>query len=612
MPEHLLRTVIDQTVNGLVIGNIYALIAVGLAFIFGVAHLINFAHGSVFMFGAYVGWFCISRLNLPLLPTFLVVAIVCAIMGVLTEQLCVRPFQSKARIAPLLATIGLSFVLDQVVQILFSPDPHGFTSPLPHDRIFLGDTSIGYLDLLIAAISISTGLLLYAFLRFSRLGWSIRATVQDRDAAQQMGVDVNAVNSLVFIIASILGGIGGVLVGLYFNSVDPNMGLLIVGKGFAANLMGGLGNIPGAIAGSLVLGLVESFGVAVFGPTYRNLFAFVILIAVLILRPGGLFGAKRELPPEPMTGTFVAFSRPIRIPPLIVAIVTGVAIMLPLLLHNAYVLQVLASGWLFAILALSLTLVAGIAGQMSLGQAGLMTIGGYSVGLLMLRLGLSFGVSLIGAALITSLLGTLLVMPAFKLRGQYITIATIGIGEVVNQVILNWESLTNGPLGLSNIPPPSFFGVVLDSVQAIYWVSLALLVGIALLLVRLLKSHFGRTWRAIREDEVAAQAYGINLNRYKMLAFATSGLIAGISGALTASMYSYMSYATFTATTSTLTLTMVIFGGMGNILGAIFGAVALIGLPELFRGLVEYRFLLYGIVLVLLIRFRPQGLLGTV
>jgi branched-chain amino acid transport system permease protein len=135
---------------------------------------------------------------------------------------------------------------------------------------------------------------------------------------------------------------------------------------------------------------------------------------------------------------------------------------------------------------------------------------------------------------------------------------------------------------------------------------------VALLKWRLLRSHLGRTLRAMREDEVAARSYGISLRRYKALAFAVSGWAAGLSGALTAHMYSYINHETFNNTLSVLALTMVILGGMGNLLGAVLGAVALIGLPELLRGLAEYRLLIYGLVLVLLVRFRPQGLLGTV
>ena len=216
------------------------------------------------------------------------------------------------------------------------------------------------------------------------------------------------------------------------------------------------------------------------------------------------------------------------------------------------------------------------------------------------------------SAIITALLGTLLVMPAFRLRAHYVAIATLGIGEIVNQVILNWDSVTNGPMGLVNIPPPSILGVDVTTPRGVYWYALALLLLGALLQWRLLRSHLGRTWRAIREDDVAAQAYGISLNRYKALAFAASAFIAGASGAFTGHMYSYINHETFTSSTSILALTMVILGGMGNMFGAVLGAVALTALPELFRGLADYRYLIYGIVLLLLIRYRPQGLLGTV
>jgi branched-chain amino acid transport system permease protein len=158
MPDFALRTLGDQLVNGLVIGNIYALIAIGLALIFGVANLINFAHGSVYMVGAYVGWVAITWLGWPLLPTFVLVAVVCAGLGLAIERFGLRQLQNQARIAPLLATIGISFALDQLVQIVFSPNPHAFPSPLPATRIALGGVSVGLLDLLIAGITIAAAL----------------------------------------------------------------------------------------------------------------------------------------------------------------------------------------------------------------------------------------------------------------------------------------------------------------------------------------------------------------------------------------------------------------------------------------------------------------------
>ncbi len=610
--DHILQNLLDQTINGLAIGNIYALTAVGLAIIFGVGNLINFAHGSVYMIGAYVGWYCITRLNLPLGVTFVVVAVVCGLLGIAIERVGLRRLQNSARIAPLLATIGISFMLDQLVQIVFSPNPQSFPSPLPQTRIQLGGVSIGMIDLLIAAVGLASALLLFAFLRYTKIGWALRATAQDRDAAAQMGVDVHAVNRTAFAVASILGGIAGMLVGIYFTTVYPTMSFSAGLKGFAANLLGGLGNIPGALIGGLLLGLIESYGVAIFGASYRNLFAFVLILAVLVLRPNGLFNRKRQLPPEPLTGTFLMNKRPLPIPPWAILLAAALAALLPLFIHDPYLLQILTNAWLFSMLALSVTLVTGTAGQTSLGHAGFLAIGAYASALLTLRLGWPVELAMLSAAVLTAVLGTLLVMPSFRLRAHYVAIATLGIGEIVSQVILNWGGLTNGAMGITNIAAPSFLGLQAITPQSIYWFSLALLLLSALLQWRLLRSPLGRTWRAIREDDVAAQAYGISLNRYKTLAFTASAFIAGLSGAFTAHLYTYINHETFPNTTSILALTMVILGGMGNMVGAVVGAVVLTALPEIFRPMADYRYLIYGLALLLIIRFRPQGLLGTV
>jgi branched-chain amino acid transport system permease protein len=601
----------DQTINGLVIGNIYALTAIGLAIIFGVGNLINFAHGSVYMIGAYVGWVCVTWLHLPLAATFGVVAVVCGLLGLVIERFGLRSLQNSARIAPLLATIGISFVLDQLTQILFTANPQSFPNPLPATRIQVGGVSIGLTDLLIAGTGLSIALILFLFLRFTKLGWALRATAQDRDAAQQMGVDVNRVNQTAFALAAILGGIAGMLVGIYFNTVYPTMSFQAGLKGFAANLLGGLGNIPGAVVGGLVLGLVESYGVALFGATYRNLFAFVILIIALIWRPNGLFSRQRKLPPEPLTGTFVSNHKALTLPIWGVIALALVALLLPLVIADPYLLQILTNAWLMGMVALSVTLVTGVAGQTSLGQAGFLAIGAYASALLMIRLHWPFELALLTAGLISAVIGTLLVLPAFRLRAHYVAIATLGIGEIVSQVILNWDSLTQGVMGITNLPPPAILGMEVIFPRQVYWYALTLLLLVALLQWQLLRSPLGRTWRALREDDVAAQAYGINLNRYKALAFAASAFIAGISGAFTGHMYTYINHETFTNTTSVLALTMVILGGMGNMLGAVLGSVVLTVLPELFRALAEYRYIFYGLALLIVIRYRPQGLLGT-
>jgi branched-chain amino acid transport system permease protein len=601
----------DYTINGIVVGNIYALLAVGLALIYGVSHLINFAHGSIYMVGAYIGWLSITRLGTPLPLTLLVVVIGCGLLGVLVERVALRPLRDAPRIAPLLSTIGVGLVLDQVVQLVFTPDPRGVPSQVPDWRLAVGGGTIGALDILIGAIGLASALLLYLFLRFTKLGWAVRATALDRDAAKQCGVDVNLVNSTVFAIAAALGGVSGLLVGMYYNNIDPNMGYHAGLKGIVAQMIGGMGNVPGAIAGSLILGLIESYGIAALGTSYRNLFAFVVMILILILKPNGIFAKGRSLPPEPLTGTFIAPSAPVRLPWSVVSAAIAVAAALPLVVHNGYLLQTLGISWLYGVLAISLTLVAGTAGQISLGHAGLLAIGAYGSALLAMRLGLPVPVSIPLAGLITAGLGTLLLYPSFRLRGHYVTIATLGVGEIVTLVILNWDSLTQGPIGLSAIPPLSAFGAKAISGVWIYEIALIVLLLVAGLQHRLLTSHLGRTMRAMRDDDVAARSYGVVLDRYKALAFGMAGLSAGVAGGLLAHVYSYINHETFTSQVSLLALTMVILGGLGNIAGAVLGSVLLVGLPEIFRFAAEYRMLIYGLALLLLIRFRPQGLLGT-
>lgn len=602
----------DHTINGLIIGNIYALLAVGLALIFGVSRLLNFAHGAVYVVGAYVGWVAVSVLQTPFPVTLALVVAFTAGLGILIERFGIRPLADAPRIAPLLATIGLSFVLDQTVQILFSPDPRSVPMQVPNWRIAIGGGSIGLLDLLIGGIGISASTALFAFLKLTKWGWAVRATALDRDAARAMGVDADRVNLIVFAIASALGGVGGVLVGMYYNVITPTMGFEATLKGIVAEVVGGVGNVPGAIVGSLLLGVIESYGVALLGTSYRNLFAFILLIAILVLRPNGLFASRRQLPPEPMTGTFVAPSKPVATPLPLVAAAAAFFVALPLLIDNGYLIQTLTNAWLYALLGLSLTLVAGTSGQVSLGHAALLAIGGYTSALLASDLGWPVWLTLLCGGLAAAGLGTLLVSPAFRLRGHYVSIATLGIGEIVALVILNWESVTRGPIGVAAIPPLELFGYALYDTNAIYWFAFALMAALALLQLRLLGSHLGRTLRAVRDDDVAARSFGIGLNRYKGLAFAFGGFFAGISGAFTAHMYSFINHETFNTQISVLALTIAILGGMGNVGGAILGSLALIGLPEVFRVAAEYRILLYGVALLLLVRFRPQGLLGTV
>ncbi|MCC6626700.1 MAG: ABC transporter permease [Chloroflexi bacterium] len=608
---------IDQVINGLAIGNIYALIALGFTLIFGVANLINFAHGSVFMIGAYVGWVLAVFLGWPFLALLPVVMLATGLLGIVIERYALRPLASAPPIAGLLSTIAIAIILDRSAELIFQPETQLFPSLLPYFTIPLGGITITSLDVIVAAVGIACATTLYLFLRFHRFGWAIRATAQDRVAAAQMGVDVNLVNTVTFGIGSALGGVAGILIGQYFASISPAMGFQFGLKGFAAAIVGGLGHLPGAIVGGLILGVVEAVGSHTFSTDYRNLFSFLLLIIVLLVRPGGLFGRATVFQGSTATAAFFSTSAPVRLPRWLVAAVLAGAVLLPLAVSNTYILRVLATGFIFAILAVSLNLVAGFAGQISLGHAAFYGIGAYAVALLMVNQDLPFWVALPAAAVITVAIGIALAAPALSLSGHYVAIATLSLGEIVNLLILNLE-LTRGPLGVRGIPGVEVFGYTLQGPRDYYWLSLAALTLTTVVAVALARSHLGRSFRAIREDEVAAAAYGVRPAHYKNLAFGIAAVLAAVAGGLFATLTTSIFPSSFVTAESILVLTMVVLGGMGNIAGSIIGALVLIILPEalrdvslLGRSLADFRLLFYGILLLLLIRFRPQGLLGS-
>lgn len=599
---------LDVFISGLINGNSYVLIAIGMSLIFGVANLVNFAHGSIFAIGSMVGWWFVAVLQWPLWATVLGTVVVTAGLGVLLEFFCVRPLVKAPPIATLLATLAASFVLDYSSQLIFGTQTRRFPSQLSTDNFDMAGIHFGTLDVTILAVSLVSVAALWVFLKYTRLGIAIRATAQDRDAAQQMGISVGTIQSLTFALASGLGGLAGVLIGMYYSNVSPTNGFTASLEGFAAATLGGLGSLPGAVVGGLALGVAEAFGVTWFGDAVRQFITFAVLLGVLWLKPGGLFGRFNPISQEPLTGTFFGTGKHLVLKywQIALLIVLG-GLALPLW-GGDYLVGIATLVVIFAILALSLTLISGTAGQISLGQAGPFAIGAYTSALLTTNYGWSFWFALPAAGVLAAFVSILLMAPMLKLRGHYIAIATLGTSALIGAALLNFSGITNGPMGVSNIPPPVLFGYTLSSTTSFYLLCLVVLLIVVTLVTLLQRSHLGRGWYAIREDEIAAQASGLPLADYKSLVFALGGFIAGLGGCLLAHDYTYISPDIFDTTISMLGLTVVVLGGMGSSFGAILGALILVGAPELFRPLQDVRYLGYGILLLLLIRFRPQGI----
>jgi branched-chain amino acid transport system permease protein len=275
-----------------------------------------------------------------------------------------------------------------------------------------------------------------------------------------------------------------------------------------------------------------------------------------------------------------------------------------------YWLDIMVLSGIYAILALALNVVVGYAGLLNLGFAAFYAIGAYSYALFNTKLGIGFWSALPLSVGITTVAGFLLAFPALRLKGDYLAIVTLGFGEIVRLVLNNWDSLTKGPNGISGIDAPSLLGAKLGNLSLYYYLVLSFVVLTIFVMKRVEDSKIGRAWVAIREDEIASSAMGINTMMYKLYAFAFGALWAGIAGCLFAAKMRFVSPESFTFMESVLILCMVIIGGIGSIAGAVVGAVVLVFLPELLREAQMFRMIAVGAGLVFLMVFRPQGLLG--
>lgn len=261
--------------------------------VYGIIALINFAHGEIFMAGAFVGLLMVSIFKLNIFLAMACAMIFCMVLGVVVEFIAYRPLRKSSRLSALISAIGVSIFLSSLAMMVFGANAKGFPDQaFPSRQIQIGDADISTLQLLIIGVSAALMISLEFIVQKTKIGKAMRATSEDYNTAALMGVNVNFVISFTFALGSALAAAGGVLVGMLFNAVSFNMGLMAGLKAFAAAVLGGIGSIPGAMLGGLLLGVTEVFGVAIGYSSYRDAIAFAILVLVLLVRPAGLLGRK--------------------------------------------------------------------------------------------------------------------------------------------------------------------------------------------------------------------------------------------------------------------------------------------------------------------------------
>ena len=465
---------IQQIVNGLFLGSVYALMALGYTMVYGIIKLINFAHGEIYMIGSFIGYFLINQFNMGFFPALVLSMAGSAILGVVIEFLAYRPLRNSTRIAALITAIGVSYLLQNTMIYFFSSTTRPFPQAIKLQVYKLGFLSISNIQLLILGLSLFLMIALNLIVQKTKMGKAMRAVSVDTDAAQLMGIDVNRTISFTFALGSALAAAGGMMIGLYYNSIDPMMGYIPGLKSFIAAVLGGIGIIPGAAIGGFVIGLIETLTTALGFSDFKDAVVYAVLILILLIRPAGILGKHVK------------------------------------------------------------------------------------------------------------------------------AIATLGVAEIIRILLINFKEITNGPSGLFGIEP-------FVDWQMVY----GFMAITTLFIVNYIRSGAGRATMAIREDEIAAEAMGVNTTKYKVMAFAFGAMTASIAGSLYAGYLQSIAPKDFAFTKSVDILILVVLGGIGSVTGTFIAAI-LLGIINMYlQDFGTLRMIIYALALIILMIFKPGGLLGT-
>jgi branched-chain amino acid transport system permease protein len=608
------QILVQLLIYGLTDGAVVALNAAGFTLAYSVARQINLAHGSVFalttvvvanvaaMAGVTAAAPLVVRIGALLM--FAVCGAVCGgILNMGVERLAFRPFRAiHDPLAPLVASVALSFVLFQAAvwwhdfRFVAPPGAHqGVNVPLlampdliPRVELGWGGVSFTLKDLLvlvIAALVAGGGALVLARTRLGRL---LRAVAEDPQTTSLMGGNSARAQLIAFGIGGGVAGFGAAIFAAYFGGANAQYGLRSGLAAMTAAVLGGVGDPRGALLAGIVLGVFGSFSDYLLDAQWTPVLVLLLLIGLLAFRPTGLLGttSSRTEPPAATSPVLAAarlksHSRWVLLGLLVMGVIY------PWLDQAAgwYRLTSATMALLMVTLSIGLTMVVGFAGLLDLGYAAFFAIGSYTAALLTssgsrLALGLPIGLrdpwlALPLAGLVAATFGVFFGLPSVRTRGEYLAIVTLAFGEIVPLVIWHLPDLTGGPRGVSGIPAVGFGPLPVGDGVGTYIVALTLACGACVAALRLSSSRIGRAWAAVRADDLAAAAAGINPPVLKLLTFAIGAGFAGVAGAVFAQLFSYVEPSQFDFTVSLMVLAAVVLGGQWGVSGAIVGALAI-------------------------------------
>lgn len=603
----MFENLLVQGLSGLASASSLFLVASGLTVIFGVTRIVNFAHGSLYMLGAYLAWTLVTNLprgHLGFWGGVLVAALIVGVIGVLIEVLLLRRIYKAPELFQLLGTFGVVLIVQDLALMIWGPqDLLGPRAPgLRGATEILGVRFPLYELFLICVGPLVLGLLWLLFHR-TRWGTRVRAATADREMVAALGVNQRMLFTTVFFLGSFLAGLGGALQ-IPRESVNLQMDLAIIAEAFVVVVIGGLGSLPGAFLAALLIGQMQAFGILIF-PKITLVLAFLVMAVVLIVRPYGLLGrppssahaAQVIEPPYPPASPWLRW---------LGFGALAVALVVPLLVGD-FALIVFTEIAIMVLFAASLHFIMGPGGMASFGHAAYFGLGAYGAALLVKHFAAPMEIGLLAAPFAAGLAGFVFGWFCVRLSGVYAAMLTLAFAQISWSAAFQWVELTGGDNGILGVWPSEWA----RSKLVYYYLALALCLSATLLLRRAIMAPFGYALRAGRDSPLRAEAIGMDGFRIRWFAFVLAAIAAGIAGGLFAYAKGSVFPTYMAIPRSVDALLMVLLGGVQTLSGPIVGALAYTWIHEQLMRLFELWRLLLGVVILALVLFFPQGLAGA-
>jgi branched-chain amino acid transport system permease protein len=596
-----------QLLSGLANAMFLFLIASGLSLIFGVTRIVNFAHGSFYMLAAYLTYSLAAALPggpAAFYLAALLAALAVAAIGGLVEVLLLRRVYRAPELYQLLLTFALVLITADVVRWVWGADNKtGPSAPGLAGSVPVAGQLFPSYDLAIIVFGPLVALGLWLLFHRTRWGVLIRAATQDREMVAALGVDQSRLFTSVFVLGSFLAGLGGALQ-VPRLALTTVMDTSVIVEAFVVVVIGGMGSVWGALLASLLIGVLNAFGVLLL-PKIAIVLIFVVMAVVLVVRPWGLLG-RPEIQLRPPGSGAVAERAARRPHPAWTAAALMALVALPLVLPTFWV-SIAVEIFAFALFAASLHLLMAVGGMVSFGHAAYFGVGAYGAALLLQLVGLPMPLAFLAAPLVAALAAVLFGYFCVRLTSIYFAMLTLAFAQIVYAIVHQWDEVTGGDNGLLSVWPAAWLA---SPARYYYWALVATVAGVVLLR-RVTASPFGLTLRAIRDHARRAEALGVNIRALQWTAFVVAGFVAGLGGAV----FVFLKGSVFPVYTespmSVQPLVMVLLGGVASPSGPLIGAAVYKLLDTVITRYTDYWQLVLGAILVALVLVFPRGIAGV-